>query len=159
MSAAIADVIGRHESLRTVYVESEGVPWQQVLEVDAVKVPLTLTDAGDEQSLVAAVAAVAGYRFDLASEIPLRAQLVRVSGNEHVLVLVVHHIAADGASLAPLARDVAIAYAARCAGEQPGWSPLPVQYADYTLWQHEVLGSEEDPDSVLSRQFTYWRPN
>ncbi|WP_239657423.1 non-ribosomal peptide synthetase [Mycobacterium riyadhense] len=157
MSAAIADVIGRHESLRTVYVESEGVPWQQVLEVDAVKVPLTLTDAGDEQSLVAAVAAVAGYRFDLASEIPLRAQLVRVSGNEHVLVLVVHHIAADGASLAPLARDVAIAYAARCAGEQPGWSPLPVQYADYTLWQHEVLGSEEDPDSVLSRQFTYWR--
>ena len=110
-----------------------------------------------ERDLAERLTAVAGYRFDLAVQIPIRAALLRVSGSEHVLVVVVHHIAADGASLVPLARDVARAYAARVAGREPGWDRLPVQYADYTLWQREVLGSEDDPGSVLSAQFAYWR--
>ena len=92
----------------------------------------------------------------MSAQIPLRAELFVLSQSEGVLLLVVHHIAADGWSLGPLGRDLARAYAARVQGAEPQWSALPVQYADYTLWQQQLLGSESDPESPLGGQIAFW---
>ena len=99
---------------------------------------------------------MARHGFDLAAEIPLRAGLFRVADDEHVLVAVVHHIAVDGWSVAPLVRDLGVAYASRCAARAPGWAPLPVQYVDYTLWQRAQLGDLADGDSPIAAQLGYW---
>ena len=104
-----------------------------------------------------AIGAVAGHSFDLATEIPLRATLFRVAEDEHVLVAVVHHIAADGWSITPLVSDLGAAYAGRCAGQAPGWAPLAVQYVDYTLWQRAQLGDLDDSDSLIAAQLGYWQ--
>ncbi|MCW2917388.1 MAG: amino acid adenylation domain protein, partial [Actinomycetia bacterium] len=153
LRAALGDVVARHESLRTIFVEVDGEPYQRILD-DAVP-PLTMTRAGADE-LVAAVTADASVGFDLAVDLPLRAHVYRLSEAEHVLLLVLHHVAGDGWSLAPLARDVIAAYAARCGGDAPAWAPLPVQYADYALWQRQLFGAEDDPDSLVSRQIAYW---
>ncbi|WP_446048258.1 condensation domain-containing protein, partial [Streptomyces olivaceus] len=86
-----------------------------------------------------------------------RVWLFELGPREHVLLVLVHHIVSDGWSMGPLSRDLTAAYAARCAGEAPRWADLPVQYADFTLWQREVLGSEEDPESEISRQLAFWK--
>ncbi|WP_228123236.1 non-ribosomal peptide synthetase [Streptomyces olivaceus] len=156
LEAALADVVARHESLRTVFPAVDGVPYQRVLDPDEAWPRLRTTDL-DERELPERLAQAARYGFDLAGEPPLRAELLRPAPDEHVLLLVVHHIAGDGWSTGPLARDLTAAYAARAEGAEPQWSPLPVQYADYALWQRELLGDGSDPDSLLSGQLAYWR--
>ncbi|PXX71568.1 amino acid adenylation domain-containing protein, partial [Nocardia tenerifensis] len=152
LTAALAAVVARHEALRTRYPDLEGVPHQEVvtaapeLEVTAVD-PARWTDA---------VAERIRRGFDLSVDMPLRATVLRCGEFEHVLVLVVHHIAADGLSMAPLVRDLSTAYEARRAGRAPGWGSLPAQYADYALWQREFLGSESDAQSPLAAQCRYW---
>ncbi|WP_109034863.1 non-ribosomal peptide synthetase [Streptomyces rubrogriseus] len=156
LERAIGDVLVRHESLRTVFAADDGGSWQVVLPADRAAGRLDVVDvtAGE---VAERVGEAARHAFDLTADIPFLARLFRVSDTEHVLLLLIHHIAGDGWSMAPLARDLTAAYAARCAGAAPDWEPLPVQYADYALWQREVLGDESDPDSVAARQLAYWK--
>ncbi|MGF0263473.1 amino acid adenylation domain-containing protein, partial [Rhodococcus ruber] len=155
LQVAVADVLARHESLRTVYPDADGVAYQQVLPTSRVIPDLSPIPAS-ENELIAEVLTMASAGFDVSTQVPFRARLFEVSATEHVLVLVVHHIAADGFSMGPLTRDVVVAYSARATGGEPEWEPLPVQYADYALWQREILGSEDDPDSVIASQEAYW---
>ncbi|WP_084161293.1 non-ribosomal peptide synthetase [Nocardia sp. BMG51109] len=156
LRAALHAVQGRHETLRTVFPELEGEPFQWVLGPADAAIRLAVTDIAEDE-LEAAIHRTAATGFDLTATAPIRAELLRIDTGDHVLVLVVHHIATDGWSLEPLAADVATAYRAHHAGEAPQWSELPVQYADYTLWQRDMLGSEDDPDSAAARQLEYWR--
>jgi amino acid adenylation domain-containing protein len=158
LGAALADVVGRHESLRTVFPTPEGTPQQVVIPGERADFGWQIIDASgwSESRLGEAVNAAACYTFDLATEIPLRARLFRVADDEHVLVAVVHHIGADGWSITALVRDLGVAYASRCAGGAPGWAPLAVQYVDYTLWQRAQLGDLADSDGPIAAQLAYW---
>ncbi|GIG59728.1 hypothetical protein Lfu02_41000 [Longispora fulva] len=155
LTAALADVTGRHESLRTVFGEAGGEPYQRVLDPDRARPALTVVDPGGD--LAGALASAVRGTFDLAAEPPLRVTLFRVAEGEHVLLLLLHHIACDGWSAAPLAADLSVAYAARSRGEVPQWTALPVQYADYTLWHRDLLGDENDPASLAGGQLAHWR--
>ncbi|WP_156745088.1 non-ribosomal peptide synthetase, partial [Mycobacterium sp. 1165178.9] len=158
LQAALGDVVGRHESLRTLFPSVDGVPRQLVIPVEEADFGWQVVDATGWSAgrVEQAIAVVVRDPFDLTSEIPLRARLLRVADEEHVLVAVVHHIAADGWSISPMVSDLGLAYASRCAGQAPSWAPLPVQYVDYTLWQREQFGDLDDGDSLIAAQLTYW---
>ena len=157
LHAALADVIARHEPLRTVYPKSANGTRQVLVPVEHVLPLLVPVPVPDESTLRTRLGRMAAAGFDVAGEVPVRVTLFELSPDEHVLTIVVHHIAADGMSMAPLARDVIVAYSARLAGHAPGWRPLAVQYSDYTVWQRRVLGCESDPDSRAGMQLAYWQ--
>src|SRR5258705_13154783 len=94
--------------------------------------------------------------FGLAGETVLGVHLFALGESEHVILLLLHHIAGDGWSLAPLLRDLGRFYEARRRGQAAAVAALPVQYADYTLWQHAVLGSEDDGEGAIARQLSFW---
>ncbi|GAA1933563.1 non-ribosomal peptide synthetase [Nocardioides hwasunensis] len=162
LERAVHDVVARHETLRTTFPEVDGEPRQVIAVADEVDLTMTIDDLTDAPaegpgSLADVLRRETGRGFELTSELPLRVRLLRVGENEHVLSMVVHHIAGDGWSLGPLATDLAVAYGTQVTdGIPPDWSPLPVQYADYTLWQRELLGDEDDPDSEIRRQLDHW---
>ena len=158
LGTALADVVGRQESLRTLIAAPDGIPQQVVVAPERADFGWDVVDAtGWPASRVGeAIDAAARYSFDLATEIPLRARLFRVAEDEHVLVGVAHHIAADGWSITPLVADLGVAYARRCAGRAPGWADLAVQYVDYTLWQRAQFGDLQDPHSRIAAQLAYW---
>ncbi len=161
LGAALDDVIARHEVLRTIYPETADGPVQVVLPADT---RLGITPESTPASVITEVVhRLAATPFDVTGEVPLRVRLLEItdlgpgSRREYVLAVVVHHIAADASSMGPLVRDVMTAYAARTSGQAPEWAPLPVQYADFAVWQRAVLGDETNPDSVAAQQISYWQ--
>ncbi|MFD6891545.1 condensation domain-containing protein [Streptomyces sp. NPDC059957] len=156
LGAALADVVERHEVLRTVLpAGADAEPYQRVLETAAVP-GLTTRDCTPGE-LDDAVAAFTRQAIDITAEPPLRARLLLPGDGTSVLVLLIHHVATDGWSVRPLLRDLSEAYGARLAGRAPDREPLPVQYTDYSQWQHELLGDPADPDGLAHEQVEHWR--
>ncbi|EOM75962.1 non-ribosomal peptide synthetase [Rhodococcus rhodnii] len=145
--AVALDLVTRHRALRTVVAFVDGEPVQVVRE-PAIEID---TIAADEKT------AYILQGLDLEAQAPLRIAVVGSPGDALELLVVTHHIAFDGLSLAPLARDAATAFAARAAGEQPQWDALPVHYTDFAWWQTESLGDPRDPGSLAAREIRYWR--
>ncbi|MFT3661296.1 MAG: amino acid adenylation domain-containing protein [Gordonia sp. (in: high G+C Gram-positive bacteria)] len=161
MRAAVADLIERHESLRTRFPSVAGEPVQEIVPAAEAITQIGLTvGATTESEIRAQLFAEVTTGFDLVSELPFRVSLTTVTDDfgrmSYVLTTVLHHIVSDGMSLRPLIWDLVLAYTARAAGTPPAWEPLPVQYADYTLWQREVLGAADDPASRLARELEFW---
>ncbi|MBP2187492.1 non-ribosomal peptide synthetase [Nocardia goodfellowii] len=158
LQSAMRDLVQRHEVLRTVYPEVDGGGVQVVLPLTDPRAvpPLPTLDSTPEQ-VAGFVTRVAMTKFDVTVKPPIRVQLLRLRDHEHVLVCVVHHIAGDSFSMDLLIRDLMSAYAERVRGGRPD-RPMPgLQYADYTIWQRELLGSQDDPESLLSTQSAYWQ--
>ena len=145
--------MARHEVLRTAYPEVDGEPCQDIRPAAPVDLPVAVVQA---DGLAPALADAARHVFDLTAAPPVLARLFRVDGDDAVLLVLLHHIAGDGGSTGPFTRDLETAYAARRAGLVPGFPELPVQYADYTYWQQDLLGDPDDPDSRFARQVRHW---
>ncbi|WP_446039161.1 amino acid adenylation domain-containing protein [Streptomyces sp. SID1121] len=160
LESAFTDVVGRHESLRTVFGQAGGQDggqaYQRVLPADGVRVGLPVTPA-TEETVGALLTAESERIFDLTSDLPFRARLFALGEREHVLLVVMHHIVSDGWSYQPLMRDLSTAYTTRSRGERPSWGPLTAQYADYALWHRDLLGDPADDGSVGARQLDFWK--
>ncbi|MFI1018903.1 amino acid adenylation domain-containing protein, partial [Streptomyces sp. NPDC020965] len=170
LDAALGDVVARHEALRTVFGEHDGEPFQRVLGPDEAAVRLRVLEAPVARFEEVAEAALS-HLFDLAAEPPLRVTVVRdPATGAHALVVLLHHIASDEWSMGPFLHGLEQAYAARSDGRAPEFAPLPVQYADYALWQRALLALSADTladpladtggaatASLAARQAAHWR--
>lgn len=152
---ALQDLVDRHETLRTLYPPEMGSASQHILNASDVKVTLNITAAA-ERELPELLTKASRYSFQLSTEPGIRAELFRIGADEHVLLLLLHHIAGDGWSLSPLIRDLSEAYVSRLRGSSPAWAPLRIQYADYAVWQEKLLGDENQQDSLIARQMEFW---
>ncbi|WP_241548981.1 non-ribosomal peptide synthetase [Gordonia alkanivorans] len=161
---AVVDVLARHEILRTVFPADAGEPFQRILDIEEARTALRWeTDTLPADPLAADDLSVllGPPGFDITTEIPLRVRLLAAGddgpdGDDHLLVVLLHHIAADGESMRPLLSDLWTAYLARAEGRPPAFTELPVQFADHALWQRQTLGDVDAPDSVLGKQVGYW---
>ncbi|MBQ4880588.1 amino acid adenylation domain-containing protein, partial [Pseudoalteromonas luteoviolacea] len=156
LQQAIVDILVRHESLRTCFVAGDdGEPLQLIRELDSFEVPLTdlsaLSPQAQQTRIVETVSTEAGKLFDLARDLMLRAQLLKVSAKEHILLVTRHHIASDGWSLEILLNEFSRLYTAYVQGQSNPLPPLAIQYGDYAHWQRNYLQG-----AVLNEQLTYW---
>jgi non-ribosomal peptide synthetase component F len=153
---SVKEIVRRHESLRTIFVSIDGRPLQAVLPPENVTVPLIdlvpLPEREREPEAVRLATEQARLPFDLERGPLLRAVLLRLDREEHVLLLTLHHIISDGWSLGVLFAELNALYSAYSRGEESRLPELPIQYGDYAAWQREWLRGE-----VLERQTAYWR--
>ncbi|MCX5206935.1 amino acid adenylation domain-containing protein [Streptomyces sp. NBC_00237] len=155
LEAALADLVERHEPLRTTYATVEGKAVQVVRPAEQVRSGLLAVvdlGPGGEEALHARMSEEAARPFDLGNGPVLRATLLRSGPADHTLVLVIHHIATDGWSMQVLADELTACYTAHLAGRQAELDQLPVRYQDFAAWQRESL---DDPAN--DRHLAYWR--
>ncbi|MGB7365282.1 MAG: amino acid adenylation domain-containing protein, partial [Rhodococcus sp. (in: high G+C Gram-positive bacteria)] len=155
LGKAFEDLITRHETLRTVYPQTETGPVQRIEPASEVSVVLD-PERIDEAEVYQRLTPVVLDGFDVSTAVPFRAKLFQVAEQDYILAVVMHHIASDGGSLAPLVRDLTASYVARSAGSSPDLPELEVQYADYAMWHRELLGEEGDPESLSAKQIDFW---
>ncbi|MGO9157158.1 amino acid adenylation domain-containing protein [Mycobacterium sp.] len=151
LAEALNDVVARHESLRTNFAEHEGVPYHIVHPALRVELPVHYVS---EDRVDETVAQLRRHVFTPESGPLIKATLLALGPEAHVLVMLVHHIVSDHASLGILFEDLIVAYRARLRGDAPRWSALPVQFADYALWQRHAFeaGSDWGQDELA-----HWR--
>ncbi|HEX7243673.1 MAG TPA: condensation domain-containing protein, partial [Longimicrobiaceae bacterium] len=156
MAGALDDLAARHETLRTVFATVDGEPVQVVQPAAPRHLPVhdlrVLPEEDRPAELRRRVRAEAALPFDLARGPLMRAGLLRVDEEEWVLLLTLHHVVGDGWSTGILLRETSALYEARRSGADAGLPPLPVQYADFAVWQRAWLAGE-----VLDRQLAWWR--
>ncbi|RKH68395.1 amino acid adenylation domain-containing protein, partial [Corallococcus llansteffanensis] len=156
LSRAFQAVVDRHDALRTTFPEAEGRPLQQIasdLELSVPEVNLgSLPEPQREPEAWRRLREDVRVPFDLERGPLLRAVRYRLSEDEHLLFVTVHHIVSDGWSMGVLVREVAELYQAFASGRPSSLAPLPLQYADYAAWQRQ--GSQGD---ALEAQLSYWR--
>ncbi len=149
LSAALSDLVARHQILRTRFVADGEVPHQVI---DAVTAPVIERRHVDEDDALALAAQMADAPFDLTRDYPLRIALLTVNPEHHLLLLCFHHIAADGWSLTPLMRDLERCYRARCSGQPADLAPLALQYCDFAVFQEQRAAQ-----GLFEKQSAYWR--
>ena len=156
LALSFSELVRRHEVLRTTFSEVEGRAVQVIGEASGVSLtPVDLSGlpaADREDEVERLVEEESGLPFDLAVGPLLRVGLLRLGDAEHVLLVTLHHIVTDGWSMGVLVGEVASLYEAYSKGEPSPLPELPIQYADYTVWQRDWLQGE-----VLDRELGYWR--
>ncbi len=154
LQQALSGIVARHEALRTTLVECDGVPVQVIAPPAPLALPLIDLRADPDPAAVVArrAQAAAATPFDLAHDWPLRAQLLWEDDGAWTLLLTLHHSAGDGWSFGLLSRELVALYTAFSQGAPSPLTDLPLQYADYALWQRAWLSGDR-----LARELTVWR--
>ncbi|WP_212004575.1 non-ribosomal peptide synthetase [Chitinophaga sp. HK235] len=154
LSRALQTIINRHEVLRTVIEQEDGIACQRVLDKDQWQLHIVdeLTYQTDHAALQAYVKTLINTPFDLSASHMLRGHLIVLGEEEYQLVITLHHIAADAWSVNIIVRELAVLYEAYTAARIPQLLPLPVQYVDYAIWQRNYLSG-----SVLDKKLDYWK--
>jgi amino acid adenylation domain-containing protein len=156
LTQTLNEIVRRHEVLRTTFVMTDKEPLQVVASARTIQLPVLdlspLERSAREAEVVELVTAGGRYSFDLSREFLFRASLLRLGEKEHVVSLVIHHIVSDGWSMSVLVRELEILYAAFSTGRLSPLPELPIQYADYALWQRQPAQEEQ-----ISQQVEYWK--